>query len=107
MRKTIHILIVLAVALTAPASPRYRFRVYLKEKGDEFSIEKPEAFLSEEAIARRQRLGIAVDTTDLPISATHLHALQEAGFTPGVSSKWQRTVVVECTDRQAETTLRQ
>ena len=107
MRKTIHILIVLAVALTATASPRYRFRVYLKEKGDEFSIEKPEAFLSEEAIARRQRLGIAVDSTDLPISATHLHALQEAGFTPIVSSKWQRTVVVECADRQAETTLRQ
>ena len=90
------------------ASPRYRFRVYLNTKGEAgYRVDKPEAFLSAEAIARRERMGIAVEADDWPIAPALLDRLAEVGATPVLTSKWMRTVVVESEDRAVEQTLRQ
>ena len=90
------------------ASPRYRFRVYLHTKGEAgYRVDKPEAFLSAEAIARRERMGIAVEADDCPIAPAILDQLAQIGVKPILTSKWMRTVVVESEDYGVEQTLRQ
>jgi len=72
----------------------YYYRAYLKDKGiSEYSLERPEEFLSEESIDRRKRQGIVFSETDLPIDRTYLKTLSAVGRIV-TYSKWQSTVVV-------------
>ena len=81
------------------ATEQYRFRVYLKDKGDGgFRIDQPEKFLSRQAIERRLRQNIAITPTDFPISPAYIEKLASAGVRPVVQSKWFATVVVESAD---------
>jgi len=75
----------------------YKFRITLKDKGASgFSVNNPSQFLSAKAIARRQKMHIPVDATDLPISADYIKAIQNAGGVIVVKSKWLNTVTVYC-----------
>lgn len=50
------------------AAARYKFRVAFADKGmTPFTLDQPEDYLSERALARRHRQGLAVDSTDLPV----------------------------------------
>ena len=101
-------LLLLISVFQSVASPRYRFRVYLHTKGEAgYRVDKPEAFLSSEAIARRERMGIAVEADDCPIAPAILDQLAQIGVKPILTSKWMRTVVVESEDYGVEQTLRQ
>ena len=101
-------LLLLISVFQSVASPRYRFRVYLHTKGEAgYRVDKPEAFLSAEAIARRERMGIAVEADDCPIAPAILDQLAQIGVKPILTSKWMRTVVVESEDYGVEQTLRQ
>lgn len=86
----------------------YRFRVYLKDKGDDgFRVEEPEAYLSRQAIERRAKNDIAVTDADFPISRSYIAMLSETGATPVVQSKWFATVVVESPDSTVAEQLQQ
>jgi hypothetical protein len=75
----------------------YKFRITLNDKGTSgFSISNPSQFLSAKAIARRQKMHIAIDDTDLPISAEYIKAIQNVGGVVVVKSKWLNTVSVYC-----------
>lgn len=75
----------------------YKFRITLKDKGTSgFSVNNPSQFLSAKAIARRQKMHIPVDATDLPISPDYIKAIQNAGGVIVVKSKWLNTVTVYC-----------
>ena len=101
-------LLLLISVFQSVASPRYRFRVYLHTKGEAgYRVDKPEAFLSSEAIARRERMGIVVEADDCPIAPAILDQLAQTGVKPILTSKWMRTVVVESEDYGVEQTLRQ
>lgn len=101
-------LLLLISVFQSVASPRYRFRIYLHTKGEAgYRVDKPEAFLSAEAIARRGRMGIAVEADDCPIAPAILDQLAQTGVKPILTSKWMRTVVVESEDYGVEQTLRQ
>ena len=98
----------LLVSWVVDASPRYRFRVYLNTKGEAgYRVDKPEAFLSAEAIDRRERMGIAIEADDWPIAPAILDQLARTGVKPILTSKWMQTVVVESEDYGVEQTLRQ
>lgn len=89
----------LASTAWSGSSPCFRFRVYLHEKGKvPFRIDQPEQFLSDEAIARREKQGIPITDSDLPISPTYLDSLRQLGCRIVTQSKWMRTVVVEHVD---------
>ena len=104
----IKVFLLLIAWTTATASPRYRYRVYLHTKGEAgYRVDQPEAFLSAEAIARRERMGIAVEATDWPIAPALLDQLAQTGVKPILTSKWMQTVVVESEDPNVERTLRQ
>ena len=77
----------------------YKFRVLLEDKGNTgFSIDNPIQFLSQEAIDRRARQGIAIDETDLPVSADYISEVELLGCIVVAKSKWLNSLTVHCAD---------
>ena len=83
----------------ASAEKVYKYRVSLKDKvGTTCSIDKPEEFLSERAIERRNRQQLPIDETDLPVSGKYIDELKATGARLVTTSKWNNTVVLEVSD---------
>jgi len=79
--------------------PIYKFRLTLKDKKyNKYSLLHPEEFLSQKAIERRQRQGIKVDKSDLPISDYYIESIKQCGVKIVHSSKWNNTLVVSTKD---------
>lgn len=90
--------------LALPLSAQSFFWVGFADKeGTPYRIEEPEAFLSERALARREKQGISVDATDLPVSPAYVKALREAGVTIWQQSRWLNGVVVIGEKKDMET----
>ncbi|MDL2266052.1 S8 family serine peptidase [Parabacteroides sp. OttesenSCG-928-G07] len=81
------------------AEETFAFRLYLKDKDHSaYSLEKPEEFLSEWTIQKREKNNIPIIKEDLPVSQNYLDQIISLGLQPIVSSKWMNTVVVESSD---------
>ena len=82
MRKHITLLLLLCALLAdtlSAGTPLRRYRVELTDKAPtEYSLARPQDFLSPKALARRQRQHLAVDSTDLPVPAVYLTRLEAA-----------------------------
>jgi len=77
------------------------YRLCLKDKGNPpFSLTHPEDFLSLKSIERRQRQNLPVDSFDLPLDQAYMEAITETGATVQTSSKWEKTVVVNLSDME-------
>jgi len=99
--KKITLLLGLLIATSAVFSQdfNYQFRLSLTDKGKtSYSVDKPEEFLSSKALERRQRQGIAIDETDLPISQEYIKAVEDVGGVVIAKSKWLKSITVHCTD---------
>lgn len=107
MKKLIAFVIGICLAFSGiSAGENYCFRVYLKDKGDSaYTLERPEAYLSPEALERRAKQGIEITESDLPVSPAYLDTLEAYGATPLVRSKWFSTVVVATPDSLAAARL--
>ncbi|MDR0538686.1 MAG: S8 family serine peptidase [Tannerellaceae bacterium] len=93
------LLLCLILFIQSPKAEKYCFRVYLNNKGiTEKHNEPPYSFLSPDAIERRRRQNIPLDTSDIPIAHSSLNALTSIGAKILTSSKWLSTVVVESND---------
>ena len=87
------------LALSASAEKTYKYRVNLKDKvGTAYTVDHPEAFLSERALERRNRQQLPIDETDLPVSQTYVKELLGTGARLVTTSKWNNTVVLEVAD---------
>ena len=81
------------------AEKNYKYRVSLKDKvGTAYSVDKPQEFLSERALERRNRQQLPVDETDLPVSQVYVDELKGLGAKLITSSRWNNTVVLEVSD---------
>lgn len=100
MRKTaLFFGLLLSVTSLFAQGYEYKFRLTLKDKGTtSYTIDKPEEFLSQRALERRQRQGIAIDASDLPISKDYIKAIEDLGGIVVAKSKWQKTLSVHCAD---------
>jgi subtilisin family serine protease len=77
----------------------YVYRYYLADKAaSSFSTDRPQQFLSQRSIERRQRQGISVDSTDLPVPSRYLRQFAIRGAQVLGTSKWLNTVVVRSED---------
>ena len=77
----------------------YKYRIGLRDKVETtYTLSNPSAYLSERALERRMKQGLSVDSTDLPVCRTYIHALAEKGAQPVSTSKWNNTVVVQVAD---------
>lgn len=93
------IVLILLLSGSLRASENYKFRIYLKDKAvHAYSANSPEAFLSKNAIDRKQRMGSVIDESDFPISTAYLDTLRLIGTKIITSSKWFNTTVVESKD---------
>ena len=111
MNKIPIIILCLIFALSVSAqdyTPRYRYRVTLKDKkGTPFTTSRPEQFLSAKAIERRKKQKLKIDKTDLPVSPVYLTAIRQDGVKVIICSKWNNTVLVETTDTTLMDKVRQ
>jgi len=99
MKKVSLIAIALLLVAVAQAKVTYKFRISLTDKNNtEYSLDKPQQFLSEKALLRRAKQKLAVDSTDLPIPGKYLKAIRATGAKVLVTSKWNNTVAVSCAD---------
>lgn len=88
--------------------PAYIYRVSLTDKaGTPYSIDHPTRFLSRRAVERRRRQGLAVDSTDLPISPHYARMLSREGVSIVGRSRWQNTLLVRVKDTTIVGQLRQ
>lgn len=84
-----------------------RYQVKLKNKGGTpHTIANPSTYLSQRAINRRVKYGIAIDSTDLPVTPTYISQIAN---TPNVTilniSKWQNAISIQVTDQTAIATI--
>ena len=88
-----------SMGFSLQAQKTYKYRIILTDKvGTEYSLSRPQDFLSQRALERRQRQQLPVDSTDLPVSRSYMEALKEVGMNIVVTSKWNNTVVLEVSD---------
>ncbi|PIE86199.1 MAG: hypothetical protein CSA05_01735 [Bacteroidia bacterium] len=77
----------------------HTYLVYFTDKNNtEYSIYRPEEFLSEKAIQRRLRFKIPICSTDLPVSKKYIDALRNLGFSVLSVSKWLNCAAIYCKD---------
>jgi hypothetical protein len=78
-----------------PGGKCWLYRITLSDKnGTPYQIDHPEVFLSQKAIDRRIRQGLAIDSTDLPLPPAYLEQISATGAEIKCLSKWNRTVLV-------------
>lgn len=72
-----------------------------------FSITRPEEFLSERAIERRDRYQISMKEQDLPIDPAYPDSLRKMGVTVLNRSKWFNAVTIQTADTSILSRIRQ
>ena len=76
-----------------------QYRIWFNDKPKSVhSVDEPEKFLSEQAIAHREKQNIPIDSTDLPIDPVRLKKLSELGARILATSKWLNTATIVLTD---------
>ncbi|MDR3679274.1 MAG: S8 family peptidase [Flavipsychrobacter sp.] len=89
------------------SAQQYAYQVSFADKKGSLSITNPSAFLSARALNRRATQGIAIDSTDVPVSPIYIDSVLT--ITGGVfheTSKWLNMCVVLVRDTNAIAPLR-
>lgn len=105
MKKTLYFFFnIFALSLltgAAPVNAQDYYWVRFTDKADTpFHIDHPEDFLSERAIERRQRYGIAVTEDDLPVSPRYLDSLRSKDVDIQHTSRWLNAATVIASEEQ-------
>ena len=76
-----------------------KYLVLLRDKvGTPYSLARPDQFLSQRSILRRQKQAIPVLERDLPVNPAYVTQIQQAGAKVWYTSRWLNAVLVETTD---------
>jgi serine protease AprX len=101
MKKYIALFLHLAIGLSAQAQKPYL--VYLKDKAQTlYSTKEPLKFISERAIARREKFNIALVEQDLPLSDSYLSEITKTGAAIWGKSKWLNAVLLVANTEQLD-----
>jgi serine protease AprX len=105
-RISIPVLLFVSFLTTAlPAAAQNRYLVTFKNKGgSSYTLANPSAYLSARSIERRTRYGIALDSTDLPVTPSYIEQVENvAGVTVLNVSRWINQVSIQISDAGAVT----
>lgn len=76
-----------------------KYVAWLTDKNNNpFTLNDPNAFLSQRSLDRRQRYGIALDWYDLPVTPSYISQIKSVGVNVLHASKWMNFVLFETTD---------
>ncbi|MEF8810225.1 MAG: S8 family serine peptidase [Bacteroidales bacterium] len=99
MKKNLWILFVIFLATnTSTFAQSSRFLIEFTDKdtiNNPFILSDPEEFLSERAIDRRERYGIPLEISDLPLSPRYIDSIKPYLNTLQNKSKWMNSLVAE------------
>jgi serine protease AprX len=104
MKKNLFFLIIFLAILNFEGYAQFsKYIIRLKDKGtNPFTIANPSAYLTARSIQRRTRYGIAIDSSDLPITPRYIDSIRMAGAVVILnSSKWLNQVAIQTTDAAA------
>jgi serine protease AprX len=103
MKKIILLFLIVTIFSNESFSQSTRYIIRFKDKGtNPFTIANPAAYLTNRAIQRRTRYNIAIDSTDLPITARYIDSVRLAGAVIILTtSKWLNQVAIQTTDAAA------
>lgn len=82
-----------------------RYVVFFSDKSGEgypYTIDNPEAYLTDKAIARRTNQNIVIDETDLPVHPQYVDSIRNLGFELYFTSKWMNAALVQMEGSQVE-----
>lgn len=89
MKKNITITFLLFSFIIGSAQTKITYWVVFKDKkNNPYSLQEPRAYLSDRAIARRQRQNIAINSRDLPVNPSYVSGLESLGAHVVNRSKW-------------------
>jgi len=95
-------LLVLFLLISLEGISQISYDYYLVEFTDKndspFSIDQPEAYLSEKAIARRTKFGINITEQDFPVNPQYVQAVKEIGVKIVQPCKWFNSIVIKTSD---------
>ncbi|MBR6179478.1 MAG: S8 family serine peptidase [Bacteroidales bacterium] len=79
------------------------YAVKLTDKAESpYSVDNPQAFLSQKALDRRAKYKIPITEQDIPVNQAYIDKLTEMGFIVRGKSKWLNCVWVECPEEKLE-----
>lgn len=96
-----HRILFLLFFLPSLASGQAKYLLYLKDKSEA----EPKDVLSERSLARRSAQNIPFTSTDFPVTASYLKALQNHGWEIEGKSKWLNAVLVSGKDSLLASTV--
>lgn len=103
--KKIFLFIILVIGFVfGKVQAQYCYRVYLHDKANSpYSINNPQQYLSDRAIAKRDRFGITVTEEDFPVNPAYLQAIRQvdSGIHVLATSRWFNTAVVRFPNPEA------
>ncbi len=80
---------------TAP----FKYRIVFTDKDHSpFSLDNPEAFLSQKSLERRVKQGISLSANDLPVTPAYIDSLTYAGARVLTVSRWFNDATVSITE---------
>ena len=81
--------------------PETKFWIFFTDKNNsEFLLDKPEQYLSQKSITRREKMNIPIRSIDLPVSKVYVRDLQNTGVEIVVQSRWLNAVSVKVNSLQ-------
>lgn len=100
------VMLVLLISQAVSAQTGNRYWIAFTDKNNStFSLNTPNAYLSQRSIDRRTRQSIALDSTDLPVNKVYLDSLISKGATIRHTSKWLNGASIEVPDSQVLATI--
>lgn len=93
MKRILLALLALMPILSSARAEVIKYRLYLKDK-----VGGSLCPLSQRSLERRERQGIAVDSTDYSVSPVYLQQLADSGYHIDAVSRWLNTAVVSLPD---------
>ncbi|MCX6248974.1 MAG: S8 family peptidase [Bacteroidetes bacterium] len=86
--------------------PQKYFVAFTDKNGTPYSINNPQAFLTQRAIDRRAAQGIAVVEEDLPVNPAYVNAVAATGVQVFTVSKWFNGVTIRVVDTAVLASIR-
>lgn len=102
MKKLRILFFLLAISIASHAQFTQYIIEFKDKTGSPYSVSKPQEFLSQRAIDRRNNQKISIDENDLPVNPFYIDSIRSSGnvIIKNVS-KWLNQVCIETTDEQA------
>jgi serine protease AprX len=107
MKRSILLLLLTLAVIHESGAQFTRYIIRFKNKGGSpYSFSNPTVYLSQRAIDRRTRYGIAIDSTDLPVTPSYINQIRAI---PNVTllnvSRWINGITIQTNDAAALTAI--